>query len=79
MVSEIAFGAIMDIRTNLLTEAERYCSERHISLSRLATIVVNDGKFFDRIGRGGDFTVRTYERFLEFFASKAPPSSSEAA
>jgi hypothetical protein len=65
----------MDIRTNLLAEAERYCAGRRISKARLATIVVNDGKFFDRIEKGGDFTVRTYERFVDFFASHTSEAS----
>lgn len=57
----------MDLSANMLALADRYCAEKKISRSRLATIVVNDGKFFDRIDKGGSLTVRTYERFIEFF------------
>jgi hypothetical protein len=32
----------------------------------LATIVANDGKFFDRVEAGGGFTVGMYERFLKY-------------
>lgn len=37
------------------------------SLSRLATIVVNDGHFFERIGRKRDCNTQTFEKFLIFF------------
>ncbi len=64
----------MDIRTRLLTEADQYCSARGISRARLATLVVNDGKFFDRVEKGGDFTVRTFERFMQYFADNPVPA-----
>lgn len=59
----------MTLKAQLLKDAEDFCRQRGISRARLATIVVNDGKFFDRIERGGAFTTRTYERFQEYFAS----------
>jgi len=40
-------------------------SER--SLSRLATIVVNRGHFFDSLQGGGDCGTETFEKFLSFF------------
>lgn len=74
----------MDLTSNLVVEATRYCEVRGISLARLSTIVINDGKFFRRIGGGGDFTVRTYERFMTYFEehpAEAPsrPAPTEAA
>ena len=59
----------MDLRTNLINESSAYAEARGISLSRLASLVVNDGKFFSRLESGGSFTVRTYERFLSYFAA----------
>ena len=62
----------MDLRAELLRQADAYCTTHAISRARLATLVMNDNKFFDRIERGG-FTNKTYEKFQRFF------SESEAA
>jgi|GEM_PF-6889302 len=71
----------MDITAEFLSEATRYATARGISLSRLATLVINDGKFFQRVEEGGGFTVRTYERFLTYFQTHPvnPTPSDEAA
>lgn len=75
----------MDIKADLLTRADAYCAEHDISRSRLAGLVVDDGKFFTRISGDGSFTARTYERFLSFFAdpdaflAKYPPRKRKAA
>jgi len=58
----------MTLKDTLLAAAERHCRHAGISKSRLASIVVNDGKFFDRIEGGGSFTAATYERFMAHFA-----------
>lgn len=57
----------LNFTDTLLHAAAEYCTRTGMSRSRLATIVVNDGKFFDRIERGGGFTTKTYQRFLDFF------------
>ncbi len=58
----------MTLKATLIDAAERHCRLAGISKARLASIVVNDGKFFDRIERGGSFTAKTYERFMAHFA-----------
>lgn len=58
----------MSLKQTLIEAAERHCRQHGISKARLASIVVNDGKFFDRIERGGGFTAETYERFMAHFA-----------
>ena len=58
----------MTPKATLIDTAERHCRFTGISKARLASIVVNDGKFFDRIERGGGFTAETYERFMAHFA-----------
>ncbi len=58
----------MTRKATLIDTAERHCRFTGISKARLASIVVNDGKFFDRIERGGGFTADTYERFMSYFA-----------
>ncbi len=41
------------------------------SLSRLATIVLNRGHFFESLDRGGDCGTETFEKFLLFFRDGA--------
>lgn len=42
------------------------------SRSRLATLVVNDGKFFDKVEmQGAGCTIATFEKFLSFFRDGA--------
>lgn len=57
----------MDLKSELLTEADAYCETAKISRARLATLVANDGKFFDRIEGGGGLTIKMFERFKKFF------------
>ena len=57
----------MDLKAELLRHADKYCADAGISKPRLATLVANDGKFFDRVEGGGGLTVKMYERFMVFF------------
>lgn len=57
----------MDLKAELLSQADDYCATAKISKARLATLVANDGKFFDRIEGGGGLTIKMYERFLAYF------------
>lgn len=54
----------MDLTAELLAKVDAHCARTGMSKARLATIVANDGKFFDRIARGGSLTVKTYERII---------------
>ena len=70
----------MSLKQKLIKQAEEYCKKRKISKARLSTIVVNDGKFFDRIeNKGCDFTVGTYEKFQKFFDEKSQEEEETAA
>lgn len=66
----------MDLKSELLAQADEYCATARISKARLATLVANDGKFFDRIEGGGGLTIKMYERFLTYF--RANPASERA-
>lgn len=59
----------MTLRQRLLREAVSFADAKEISLARLATIVVNNGKFFRQLEAGGDCTTAVYERFARVFAS----------
>lgn len=61
-------GMATDLTAELLRAAAAHCKQTGISRARLATIVINDGKFFERVEAGGGLTVRTYEKFMAYFA-----------
>lgn len=64
----------MNMKHTLIREADAYCQRAGITRARLATLVMNDNKFFARLDKGGGFTVGTYERFMQFFAEHPPQS-----
>lgn len=62
----------MRMKEQLLRMADLWSQADGRSIARLATIVVRDGKFFDRIGRvGKDLQTETFEKFLSFFRDGA--------
>jgi hypothetical protein len=65
----------MSLKSSLLNIAERHCLATGMSKARLATLIANDGKFFDRIEAGGGFTARTYERALQWFSTNWPDNA----
>lgn len=62
----------MDLRRNMLDACERYCEATGRKPSTVATLIMNDGKFFNRLRSGGDFQLGTYERVMKWFAENAP-------
>jgi len=62
----------MDLKSALIAAADRYCETAEISKARLATLVANDGKFFQRIESGGGLTLKMYERFMAYFRTHPP-------
>lgn len=70
----------MDLKTQLLARATTYCKTRDITLASLATLVMNDGKFFERLQKGNaDCRTRTYEKFVTFFGDHPPAQARRAA
>lgn len=62
----------MRMKDQLIRLATIWATVSSRSVARLATIVVADGKFFDRIGaRGKDLQTETFEKFLSFFRDGA--------
>lgn len=61
----------MTLIERLLELARLWCAAHDRSLSRLATIVANDGKTLGRLEEGKTCTVAMFERFLFFFREPA--------
>lgn len=56
----------------LVQLAETYARHKGVSLSRVSTIIRNDGKFFDSLKAGGDCKMRTFFETLGWFSSNWP-------
>lgn len=61
----------MKLIDRLLQLASIWSATADRSPARLATVVVNDGKFFDRLAAGGSCDVRTFERFATHLSNPA--------
>lgn len=63
----------MDHCARILEAKNRYCEITGLASATVATKVMNDGKFFDRIESGAGFTMRTYEKVMKWFHENTPP------
>jgi hypothetical protein len=61
----------MRMTEQLIALGECWSDASKRSLSRLATRVQNDSKFFDRLAQTGTCTTATFEKFLTFFRDAA--------
>ena len=57
----------MTLCDQLIRDANAFADANGISKARLATIVVNNGKFFKNLADGGDCTTGVFERFQTVF------------
>ena len=56
----------------MLAACDRYCELTGRARATVSTLVMNDGKFFDRIASGKDFRMGTFERVMGWFAANTP-------
>ena len=54
------------VREHLLARALNHCAVEGISLSTLSRRALNNGKFFDNLVNGRDFTVGTFDRLIQY-------------
>lgn len=62
-----------DYRQELLSYALDYCANNGMKISTLGRLIMNDGKFFDRIQNGGGCTFDSYLRIKSWFAANKKP------
>jgi len=65
----------MNHRIEILNAVKSYCEITKKSPATIATKVMNDGKFFDRLEAGGSCTMRTYEKVMQWFILNTPKST----
>jgi len=64
---------------SLLRDITEYCRRTGVAESTFGRLVVNDGKFVNRLRDGGRITTTTYERVRSFIAGNGDADASEAA
>ena len=54
------------IRSHLLSRAEAYAERQGCSLSTIGEEAIRDGKFLLNVRNGANFTVKTYQRVIDW-------------
>jgi hypothetical protein len=62
----------MTLTEHILETARAYCAARGLSISRVSTIVFNDGKKLDLIASGRDLHTAKYEHAMAWFSENWP-------
>lgn len=62
----------MTLKDHLVTVAIAYASARGLSLSRVSTIVLGDGKVLARLQSGADLTTSRFEVAMMWFSENWP-------
>lgn len=65
-----------DIRQSLITRAKRYCEAAKTSMSAIGMAAVHDNKFLGKVEAGENFSIRTYQRVMDWL-DKAEAELSE--
>lgn len=67
-----------EIRANVLARAKAFAAATGRSMSSISEDAVRDSKFLANVERGSNFTVKTYQRVLDWLAEQEkslPPLS----
>lgn len=59
----------------LVTVARAYAKARELSISRVSTLVFNEGKKLDLIINGADLHTARFESAMEWFSANWPPKA----
>lgn len=62
----------MSLRQDLLLLIETLAKARHVSVSRISTIVFNHGTMHSRLAAGADITVGRAEEAIRWFSDNWP-------
>lgn len=54
------------VRQHLLSRAQAYSDRRNVKFSHISLEAVNDSKFLANVARGSNFTLRTYQRVIDW-------------
>ena len=54
------------IRRHLISRANAFCKSRKATFSSIGEAAIKDSKFLSRVEAGGNFTVSTYQRVIDW-------------
>lgn len=54
------------VRKNLISRATSYCEARNTSFSAIGKAAISDDRFLARVKAGGNFTLDTYKRVIDW-------------
>lgn len=57
---------------NLLILADAYAARRRVSTATVSNLVVGHARLFQRLGRGGSCTLKTFQKVLKWFSDNWP-------
>jgi len=61
----------------LISEIKAYCAARGISAGTFGSYAVRDGKFMDRLERGGQCLPKTVDQVRAYMASNPAPQTGD--
>lgn len=59
------------VREHLLERARQFSADHGYSLSRIGDEAIKDSKFLPRVAAGENFTVKTYQRVIDWIDAKS--------
>jgi hypothetical protein len=66
------------VRQNLISRARAFCQAKKTSFSAIGKAAISDDRFLARVDAGGNFTLDTYQRVIDWLDA-AEASSKDAA
>ena len=66
------------VRQNLISRARAFCEARKTSFSAIGKAAISDDRFLARVDAGGNFTLDTYQRVIDWLDA-AEAASKDAA
>lgn len=66
------------VRQNLIKRARAFCESRKTSFSAIGKAAISDDRFLARVDAGGNFTLDTYQRVIDWIDA-AEASAKDAA
>ena len=71
-MASISFPAEQDIRNALIRRAEEFSRRTGMSKSEISKRAVKDGAFISQVAAGRNFTVRLYQRMMDWLDANWP-------
>jgi hypothetical protein len=66
------------VRATLIARATAFCAAHNYSLSRLGDEALKDSKFLSRVQAGDNFTIKTYQRVIDWIDERERELASAA-